>query len=202
MNFERLSAGHWVAGVASLLLLLAMAADWYGTAHADSLRRDEGLIVTDGTVGGEIGRTLARDIPPVAEGMEQNAWQAYLAPDLGIVVLALLLAAVGAGLFAACARAADRRVQALGGASSIAAGAALAAILAVVLRLIDQPGSDGVTTVRGGAFLGLFCLALLAVGASRAIAVERAEPAPGVGAGAGGGSAPVTSTRPAAPRAR
>jgi len=100
VSFARLSWGHWLAAGAALALLLIMAMDWYGTAFSDSLRRDEGLVSTEGQLSGETGRELAEQIPPAAELGERNAWQAYAGFDtvttvrsgapLGLLALGLL----------------------------------------------------------------------------------------------------------------
>lgn len=170
MSFDRLGRWHWLAGVAALALMLAMASDWYGTKQSDSLRRDQGLVDTDGETSGQPGRVLEREIPPVAELGEQNAWQAYWAPDPGILVLLLLLGAVAAGLGVAYGRAAETKVTLMGaGPSRIAVIVGLLAIVAVILRLVDQPGADEATTVRGGAFLGLLALSLMVLGAAQAM---------------------------------
>ena len=177
MSFRRLDRWHWLMAAAALALLLVMASDWYATKFADSLRRDEGLTVTGGALSGEPGRALARDIPTAAERLEQNAWQAYWAPDLGLLVLLLLVGAVLAGVGAAYARAADLKIDVLGGASTIVAGVGILAIVGVLLRLVDQPGFDEITTVRGGAFLGLLALGVLVFAASRAMKAERSTAA-------------------------
>lgn len=175
MSFRRLDRWHWLMGISALALLLVMASDWYATKFADSLRRDEGLAVTGGALSGEPGRALQSRIPEVAERLEQNAWQAYWAPDLGLLVLLLLVGAVVAGVGAAYARAADVRVDVRGaGASTIVAGVGTLAIVGVLLRLVNQPGLDEITTVRGGAFLGLLALGVMVFAASRAMKAERA----------------------------
>lgn len=185
MSFRRLDRWHWLMGISALALLLVMASDWYATKFADSLRRDEGLAVTGGALSGEPGRALQSRIPEVAERLEQNAWQAYWAPDLGLLVLLLLVGAILAGVGAAYARAADVKVDVLGGASTIVAGVGSLAILGVLLRLVDQPGLDEITTVRGGPFLGLLALGVMVFAASRAMKAERAA-----GSSGRAGSAP------------
>ena len=169
MSFARLSWGHWLAAGAALALLLIMAMDWYGTAFSDSLRRDEGLVSTEGQLSGETGRELAEQIPPAAELGERNAWQAYSGFDLPILLL--LLAAVVSALAAAALFAAARLYEPA--VSAVPTVVGILAILAVSYRLIDEPGFDTVTTVRSGAPLGLLALGLLTLGAARARRVEQ-----------------------------
>ncbi len=174
MSFERLSWGHWLAGIAALALLLVMAMDWYGTVQSDALRRDERLVFTGGREGGEAGRTLQREIPAAAEKGERNAWQAYT--GAGVIVLALLLAAIASALAAAALFAAGRLYEPA--VSTVPTGVGLLAMIAVAYKMIDQPGLDVVTTLRSGAPLGLGLLALLVLGGSRAMRVEARADAP------------------------
>jgi hypothetical protein len=204
VSFRRLSWGHWVAGGAGLALLVVMASDWYATVFADRLRRDERLAATGGILSGEPGRALKREIPPVAEELEKNAWEAFWGFDLALAVLVLLVAAVVLGVGAAYARAGAIELNAPFGLSAVAAVTGLLAAAALTIRLIDQPGYDDVTTVRPGAPLGLALLGLLVLGAARAARVEQAElaragPAESGASGRDERSVAARPTGPAAP---
>lgn len=170
MSFARLSWGHWLAAGAALALMLIMAMDWYGTVFADSLRRDEGLLSTEGARIGETERQLAEDIPVAAEEGERNAWQAYSGFDLPILLLLLaaILSALAAAVLFAAARLYEPAV------STVPTVVGLLAVLAVSFRLINEPGFDTITTVRSGAPLGLLALGLLTIGAARAMRAEQA----------------------------
>ncbi|MGH2702030.1 MAG: hypothetical protein ACRDJ2_09680, partial [Actinomycetota bacterium] len=92
--------GHAIALVGALLLLLVMALDWYSTATGDEARRIESI--TDnpsGAEAGEVDRRLNEDAREIAEGEEENAWQADALIDRIILIL-LLLAIVFAVLTA------------------------------------------------------------------------------------------------------
>ena len=165
MTFARLRLADWVVLLAALALLLVTAADWYSTKGGEQARQFERSAPTLGE-----GAELADDAAAAAEGEERNAWQLDGAIDRLILVALLVTAALG--VFAAFRRAAGRRYE---GAMSPAAWAGLAAAvtsLLVLYRILQEPGSDNVTTVQIGAPLALAVLGLMAFACANAVRAE------------------------------
>jgi drug/metabolite transporter (DMT)-like permease len=172
MTFERLRVADWVALLAAFALLLVMAMDWYSTTQGEEARRIERLAVPKGAVGGEVAREVRRQARQIAEGDEQNAWQADGAIDR--LILVALLATAGLALAAAFLRAAGRSFEPPWTPSALAAVAAAAAGLLVAYRIVQEPGSDAATTIKVGGPLALVALGVLALGAIRGLRAEEA----------------------------
>jgi len=170
LRLERLSRGQVMAAVAALLLLLTMAADWWGTRLGDEARRVERTVNTRGAEGGEVGRAVQADARAVAEREERNAWQADALIDR--IILVVLLVAMLAALAAAAHRAAGRRGMPPLTPAGIAIGAALLGALLVAYRIIQEPGVDSATTVKLGPLLAEFALAGIAIGSAGAVQAE------------------------------
>ena len=170
-DLTRLTPGDVVAVLAALALLFAMAGDWYSTTLGEAARQVERTAETEGAESGVIGRALGAEAGPAAELQERNAWQADGTLDRVILVALLLTVAL---VFAAAAlRAAGRRWRTPMTPSTLAALAALAAAALVIARLIDQPGLDARSTVKGGLAFGLAALGGVAFGAALAMRRER-----------------------------
>lgn len=174
MTFLRLSRWHAIAGVAALVLLVAMAMDWYTTAEGEDARRTESFTEPPASgLQGDIDREVIESSEILAEKNEDNAWEASEVADR--IVLVLLLATIALALAAAALRAADRGTPGPFGASALAAGVAALTALAVAVRLIYVGGSEVGGEVELGAPLALVALGVLAFGAARAARAERAE---------------------------
>ena len=176
MNFGRLSPGHWLAAVAALALMFALAADWYTTKRGEELRQIE-----------EQGPSLERVQPGIteearqkAEEEERNAWQADGAIDR--VLLLAALASVLAALTAAALRAAARGPSPPLTASAIAVLLATLTELLVAYRIIQEPGLDAGTEVKLGPLLALICLGGVTAGGLLAMRAEEAPPPEAAGA--------------------
>ena len=174
MSLARLSRGYVIAVVAALGLLVAMAADWYSTGEGEEARRIERLAEPEGGEGPEAldrSREQQEEASLLAESEERNAWQAA---DGGIdlLLLVLLLAAVAAALASAVLRARGRGHDSPGAAAGAVLTLSLVALGVLVYRLIEQPGIDSVTTVRGGAFLGMAALGAMGLGALMALRAD------------------------------
>lgn len=168
MNLARLTRGDAIAAIAALALLLAMSLDWYGTHLGDDARRIEGLVGPgSGRPEGQVAHTIKNAARFEAEAAEKTAWQAYGVTD--IVLLAAFLAAIAAGLL----RAAGRRFTPPATPSAVAAALGAAGALMVSYQLVDRPGDNAITTVKPGAFLGLICVVVLALGALTALRAEQ-----------------------------
>lgn len=166
MTFTRLRLADWVAFLAALALLFATAADWYSTKGGEQARQIEKSAPTRGE-----GAELADDAAATAESEERNAWQA----DGGIdrVILVALLATVALAVYAAFMRAAGRGL----GFTALAGLAAALTALLVLYRMLQEPGTDDVTTLKAGAPLALAALGVLALACAMSLRVEEeAEP--------------------------
>jgi hypothetical protein len=169
VRLERLTAGHAVAAVAALALLLIMAIDWYGSEQADLARSLESPAATRGADAGEVGRAVQQDAQRIIARDEKNAWQADGTIDR--VLLGLLLLSVFLPLAAAALRSEGRRFEPPWTPTGLAAiSAALAAVL-VAYRVVNEPGADAATTIKPGPALALAALA--AVGLASAAAYRK-----------------------------
>jgi hypothetical protein len=170
VRLERLAAGHVVAAVAALVLLLVMAMSWYGSREADLARQ-----LTNGvnSLGGEAGQeqqNAKADANRIIARDEKNPWQERATIDR--VLLVLLLLSVFLPLVAATYRAAGRRPRPPWTPSAFAALAAVAAALLLAYRIVNQPGNNAVTTVKIGAPLALLMLAIIGLGSAWAFRGE------------------------------
>jgi hypothetical protein len=170
VRFERLARGHVVAAVAALILLLVMAMDWYGSHAADLAHQIGDSAQTSGAQAGEAGRALKQDADQIIARDEKNAWQEK--GTLDRVLLVLLLLSVFLPLYAAAHRAAGRRSTPPFTPSAVAAVVAALTGLLVAYRIVNEPGSDAVTTVKIGAPLGLIALFAIGLGAASAFQGE------------------------------
>lgn len=173
MTFARLTRGDWIAWAAALVLLAALAMDWYGTQLGDEARRIEESAQPNGALAGEVEREVQEDARLVAEGEERNAFQED--GPLDRAILAVLLVSAGLAFLSGLQRAAGRTP---GAATETAAAAATAGALLVAYRIVQEPGLDAGTTVKLGAVLALIACAALALGAATALRAEREEAVP------------------------
>jgi hypothetical protein len=171
VNFRRLTPGHALAFVAALLLLLAMAPDWW-TDKVGELRRDTQEKVLP---------SLDREVQPpqselqgeAAERREKNAWQADGLIDR--VILILLLASAVLAILAAYLRAAGRPPS-TPSPSALATITGLTAALLIAYRILQPPGLNEAAVVKWGAPAGLVAVALVALGSRLATLEERNPP--------------------------
>jgi hypothetical protein len=172
VNFRRLTPGHALALIAALLLLLAMAPDWW-TDKVGELRRDNQEKVLP-SLDREVQPSLSDQAGDAAEQREKNAWQASAAIDR--VILILLLATAGLAIAAAFRRAAGRP-PGTPSLSGLATVTGLAAALMIAYRILQPPGLNEAAVVKWGAPAGLVCVALVALGSRIATLEERKAPA-------------------------
>jgi hypothetical protein len=170
VSFERLRPIDWVALVAALALLFAMALDWYSTPQGQEARRLEQQNQPHGALGGEVAREVQSEARLAADKAERNAWQ----QDAGIdrVILVALLLTAGLGVAAAFFRAAGRRFEPPWTPRSLTAMAALVTALLIAYRTVQQPGLDEATTIQAGAPIAVIVLAVLAFASGRGVRNE------------------------------
>lgn len=170
MTFERLRPADWVVFVAALALLFTTAPDWYSTARGEEARR----IQQQAGDRGQSEREVERDAGVIAESQERNAWQEDGLIDRIILIALLGTSALGVG--AAFWRASGRSSEGIG-AFGVAGLAACVTALLVLYRILQEPGSDAVTTVQAGAPLALGILGVIAFAAATALREEDPRPA-------------------------
>ncbi len=150
MDTSRLRPGELLAAVGGALLLVSLVLDWYAVRAGPAPGRPS---------GGSLGR---------------NAWEAF-----GILDVVLALAALG-GIALVILNLVQRSPTLPVAAEVLATALALLALLAVVYRLIDKPGS--VAGVEPGAYIGALATAVVFYGGFRALRDEspRGTPLPEV----------------------
>ena len=167
-------AGHAIALVGALALLIFMALDWYSTEQGDEARRIESITENpSGAEAGEIDRRLNEEARFVAEGEEKNAWQADALIDR--ILLGLMLGAIVLAALTAVTRAAGAKPTNGLGPSGLAALFSTAAAVVVAYRIIQEPGLDAGTNVKLAPVLALLALAAIALGSSYALKADDKE---------------------------
>jgi hypothetical protein len=177
VTFRNLSAGHLIAFVAALALLLVMAPDWYTDKQGEQFRDVQGQVTPQ--INRETVPSESEKEAEAAEKHEKNAWQASALIDR--VILLLLLATALLAIIAAFLRAAGRRVGPPSP-SALASLTGLAACALVAYRIFDPPGFNEAAVVKWGAPLGLICVGVVAIGSRMAVRAERERPVPGAAA--------------------
>jgi uncharacterized membrane protein YraQ (UPF0718 family) len=168
MTFRRLTAGHVLALVAALALLLAMAPDWYTdkTGEQDRLSQRDALP----QLQHDSAYSSADQAGVSAEAHEKNAWQASALVDR--LILLGLLATAALAIAAAFMRAAGRGA----GPPSLSALATVVGLVTTVLvgyRIAQPPGLNQAAVVKWGAPVGLICVGLTTLGSRMATRGER-----------------------------
>ena len=168
MNFRRLTAGHALALVAALALLLVMAPDWYTDKPGEQYRYYQHQIVPQ--LNQQSSPSPSQLEAYAAEKREKNAWQAPAVIDR--IILLLLLATALLAIVAAFIRAAGRDVGPPSP-SALATVTGLTAALLVAYRILQPPGLNEAAVVKWGAPAGLVCVCLVALGSRMATLAER-----------------------------
>ena len=143
MGVNRLRRGEAIAAGGAVALLADMFLKWYGFSLADAAG------------GAGAARALGVDV-----GLARSftAWQAFDILDL--FLLLVILVAIGLAVLTLTQRAAALPVAA----SVITTALGILATLLVLIRIVDQPGSNTLVDAEYGAYLGLLCCAAIAVG--------------------------------------
>jgi hypothetical protein len=145
---SRVRPADWLAGIGGLLLFVSLWLKWYGF-DADAL--------TDGPTSAAIGSVKVPDI---------TAWQAF--SEIDVLLALFAIPAIGVPISAALSKGPAVPVAF----TVIATTASIFAVLLVVFRLLDQPGSNELVAVKYGAWVGLAGAVLALVGSWRAMADE------------------------------
>ena len=146
--------GQRIAAIAGVVLFIVMWFSWYG-------------VDLDKVTGGSAVKNLGIDTTA-------NAWQSFSWIDLLMLITALV--AVGAAAAAASGR---MRADSLSPTAGLTAGLGALTVLAILYRLINEPGPDALLNIKIGAWLGLISAAVLTYGGFRAMGEEASlDPAP------------------------
>jgi hypothetical protein len=148
MKLSRVRSADWVAGIGGLVLFVSLWLKWYGI---------DGGALTDGPTVAAIGTT---PIPSI------TAWQAF--SEIDVLLALFALPAIGVPISAALSKGPAAPVAF----TVIASCASFLAVLLVLFRLLDQPGSNELVAVRYGAWIGLAGAVLAFVGSWLAMADE------------------------------
>jgi hypothetical protein len=145
MNLARVRRTDWLAGIGGLVLLGSLWLKWYGF----DLSRGDLQLLND-------------RVPEI------TAWQAFSYTDILLAIFALL--AIGVPVSSALARRPAKPVAF----TVLASCGGVLAVLLVLYRIVNQPGSNDVVTVKLGAWIGLAGAILTLVGSWLAMADESA----------------------------
>jgi hypothetical protein len=151
---SRLRPADVLAGVGGIVLLGSLWLKWYAfDAHALVPRND---FSSDGVLN--LLNTFSPDL---------TAWEAFSVTDVLLALFALL--AIGVPLTSALARGPAKPVAftVLGSVGGVLA------VLLVLYRLLDQPGSNALVAVKAGAWIGLAGAVLTLLGSWLAMADDR-----------------------------
>ena len=141
---SRVRPADWPAGIGGLILFASLWLHWYGIdPHAFG-----GIIAGQGNV------------PDV------TAWQAF--SELDVILALLAIPAIGVPISAALSKGPAVPVAF----TVIATTASFLAVLLVLIRLVNQPGSNELVAVKYGAWVGLAGALLALVGSWLAMADE------------------------------
>jgi hypothetical protein len=176
MTFRRLTPGHVIAFMAALLLLLAMAPDWYTDKVGEQDRFFQHDVVPQ--LNTQTEPSISEQSAEAAKSHEKNAWQASALIDR--IILIGLLASAGLGIAAAFMRAAGRER----GPTGLATGVGLVTAALIAYRIIQPPGMNEAAVVKWGAPAGLLCVGLVAMGSRMAWLREHRDDAEPVDAAA------------------
>ena len=144
-----------LAGVGGVVLLGSLWLKWYGF-DADAL-----------VPKGELEGPAKNLVDTALATADITAWQAFSVTDVLLALFALL--AIGVPLTSALARRPAKPVAftVLGSVGGVLA------VLLVLYRLVDQPGSNALVAVKAGAWIGMAGAVLTLVGSWLAMADDR-----------------------------
>lgn len=134
-----------IAGVAGVVLLIAMFLPWFGASLAAEEALRDAQQVTQQFGGGDVKEL----------DLDQNAWQAF-----ELIKFVVLLAALAGILSGATMFAQPGRGQ-VAGPAAVTAGLGMLATLLILYRVIDPPGES---SREIGVFIGFFAALGVAVG--------------------------------------
>ena len=144
MKLSRVRSADWLAGIGGLVLFASLWLKWYG--------------IDDNAFGGVV--TGQGNVPSA------SAWQAFTEIDVLLALFAL--PAIGVPISAALSKVPTAPVAF----TVVATCASFLAVLLVLFRLLDQPGSNELVAVKYGAWIGLVGAVVALVGSWLAMADE------------------------------
>jgi hypothetical protein len=144
MKLSRVRSADWLAGLGGLVLFVSLWLHWYGIEPSAF----GGVVTGQGNV-------------PAA-----SAWQAF--SELDVILALLAIPAIGVPISAALSKGPAVPVAF----TVVATTASFFAILLVLFRLLDQPGSNELVAVKYGAWIGLAGAVLAFAGSWLAMADE------------------------------
>jgi hypothetical protein len=142
----------WLAGIGGVVLLGSLWLNWYGL--------DVGALAPE-QERGTLGFLNTFTGPPQA-----TAWQAFSVTDILLAIAALL--AIGVPLTSALAKTTAKPVAF----TVLSSCGGAIAVLLVLYRIVNQPGSNELLAVKAGAWIGLAGAILTLVGSWLAMADE------------------------------
>jgi hypothetical protein len=144
MNLSRVRAADWLAGIGGLILFVSLWLPWYGIDPS----------AFGGVVAGQGG------VP------DATGWEALSEIDVLLALFALPV--IGVPISAALSKVPTAPVAF----TVVATCASFLAVLLVLFRLLDQPGSNELVAVKYGAWIALVGAVLAFVGSWLAMADE------------------------------
>jgi hypothetical protein len=144
MNLSRVRSADWLAGIGGLVLFVSLWLKWYG--------------IDAGAFGGAVAGQ--GNVPSA------SAWEAL--SEIDVLLALFALPAIGVPVSAALSKVPTAPVAF----TVVATTASFFAVLLVLFRLLDQPGSSELVAVKYGAWIGLAGALLAFVGSWRAMADE------------------------------
>jgi hypothetical protein len=149
---SRLRRGDVVAGIGGVILLVSLWLHWYGFDPS-------GLVKT-------IGASGTVQLNTFSDGPAFSAWQAFSILDIVLAVIALV--AIGVPVLTATTKSPAKPV------AFAVTGTVLSAlaVLLILYRIANQPGSNALVAVKPGAWIGLAGALIAAVGCWWAMADE------------------------------
>jgi hypothetical protein len=148
----RLRPADVLAGIGGVVLLGSLSLSWYGI--------NVGALIRGGSPAGDgVLNVLNTFSTPDITG-----WQAFSVIDILLALAALL--AIGVPVTSALARSPAKPVAF----ALLATVAGFLAVLLVLYRIVNQPGSNAVVTVKAGAWIGLAGAVLAFAGSWLALA--------------------------------
>jgi len=155
MRLSRLRSGEIVAGLGAVALIVALFLDWFEQPLPVFRRIDPGDAV---------------DAVGISPPWVDSGWG-----SLGWLALVPIVVAVLCGLALVLATLAERTPVLPLAIGVMTVPWALLAILAILVRLMFQPGDDAHVDVRWATYLGLAGALAILLGAWRALADERTD---------------------------
>ena len=148
----RLRPADVLAGIGGVVLLASLWLDWYGI--------DVGALIRGANPAGDGVLSVLNTFSTP----ELTGWQAFSVVDILLALAALL--AIGVPVTSALAHSPAKPVAF----ALLATVAGALAVLLVLYRIVDQPGSNALVTVKAGAWIGLTGAILAFVGSWLALA--------------------------------